>query len=204
MEKSPNKEVLNTLNSIKEKLEELYGKYKTMYDNAKDDKTVKIAIDGANTIISEHKIVVSDLKKYHALFTALYTPEYNGNQDIINQINNFEKEIIEKYKDKMPAPNNATPTPALEKGKKYSVTETKKSENGNDKFLGIISSVGSLALLITGIKILTNIDVSTVFDTLISIPLYGSLAAACGWGVIATGKFAYQKLKEANEKSKSK
>jgi hypothetical protein len=211
MEKKPSKEVLAILNSVKEKLEDLYKKYHDMYENAKDEATEKKAFDKGNTIVSEHKAVVDYLKRYHALFSALYTPEYNGNSDVINQINNLETEILNKYRDKIPtkpaaapAQDKPAPAPALEKGKKYSVTDTKKSEKGKDRFLGIASTIGALLLSSLALGSLSAINVSSFFDALISIPLYGGIATVSGWGVVATGKYAIQKFKEANAKSKSK
>ena len=207
MEKSPNKEILDKLNSIKKNLEDLYNKYKVMYDNAKNDAEVKSAIDGANIIISKHKAVVSDLKKYHSLFTALYTPEYNGNADIINQINALEKEILEKYKDKYPAKSAAETSgkdaPAIKKGEKHAVTKVEESKTAKNNALTIASSIGAVILATLTLSSLANINVSTVGNFFGSIIPYGLAAAASGWGAIATGSYAVQRFKEESH-SKSK
>jgi len=205
MNKTPDQRVINILNAVKSKLAESYKKYHNIYDTTKDKATEKNAIDQANIIIAEHKVVVSYLRKYYDLFKALYTPEYNGNPEIIKQINSLETEILRKYsgeKELESAP--ATPTPALEKGKKYAVTDTKKTEEGNDKFLGIVSTIGALILAFLALNSLSNIDTSSVFDALASIPLFGGIAIGPTWGAIALGKLAVKKFREANEKSKSK
>lgn len=204
MEKSPNKEVLEKLNSIKKNLEDLYNKYKVKYDKAKDEKEVNAAIDGANVIISEHKVVVSYLKKYHALFSALYTPEYNGNLDIIKQINNLEKEILEKYKDIVPAKSASSETPAIKKGEKHAVTKVEESKETKSNALTIASSIGAIFLATLTLSSLANINFSTVGNFFGSIIPYGLAAAASGWGAAATGSYAIQRFKEANGKSKSK